>query len=99
MSPVTKRRTNEYPTTHSGVVSQLNERSYTRRYETTRSMRLRYGTNNGPPPDHLVTNRITNKGFQPKRCSQIECKHHLILVALSYFSSRLLPLSFSFFPP
>src|SRR2546421_12219547 len=75
------------------------ERSCTRRYETTRSLRFLSGTNNGPPPDHLVTNRITNKGFQPKRCSQIECKNHLILVALSHFSSRLLALSFAFYLP
>src|SRR2546425_11948784 len=75
------------------------ERSCTRRYETTRSLRFLSGTNNGPPPDHLVTNQITNKGFQAKGCSQIECKNHLILVAPSHFSSRLLPLSFSFSVP
>src|SRR5207249_1567334 len=45
---------------------------------------------------HLVTNRITNKRFQPKRCSQTECRNHLILDPLSDFSSRLLPLSFLF---
>jgi len=31
-----------------------------------------------PRPYDLVTNRITNKRFQPKGCSQTECKNHLM---------------------
>src|SRR5207253_5521809 len=82
------------------LVSALIERSCNRKYETTRSLRFRSGTNNQrPPPDDLVTNRITNKGFQPKGCSQIECKNHLMPEPPSHFSSRLLPLSFFVFSP
>src|SRR6267378_838622 len=97
--PVTNNRWKGNPSCFNCFVRELIERSCIRRYDTTRSFRFRSGTNKGPPPCRLVTNRITNKGFQPKGCSQTEFKNHLIPLPTWDVKSRLLPLSFLLSPP